>query len=206
MAQYLAFVALVAVLVIIPGPAVVLIMQKAVTTGLRGALVVSAGVLTADFVWAGAAAAGVTAVLVASEPAFLALRLAGAAYLVWLGLKLLFGRKLPLTERGPATTKAPIRHAAAFRQGFLCDMTNPKTVLIFTSVIPQFVPDGNALGWPVLLGLTFSVLGFLSLLFYSLVMSRAGRAVRRPRLQRGLLRGSGGVLVGFGAGLVLEAR
>ena len=89
MSHYFAFVALVAVLVLIPGPAVILIMQKAVTTGYRGALRVAAGVLAADLVWAAAAAAGVSAVIVASEPAFLALRFAGAAYLIYLGARLL---------------------------------------------------------------------------------------------------------------------
>lgn len=206
MAQYLTFVALVAVLVLIPGPAVILVTQKAVTAGSRSAVAAAAGVLAADLVWAGAAAGGVTAVLVASAPAFVALRLIGAAYLVYLGVRLLFARPdklLPITATS-ADRRTPQRRGVALRQGFLCDMTNPKTVLVFTSVIPQFLHHDGSLGLSVLLGVTFALLGFFSLLLYGLTLGRAGRAIRRPRLQRYLLRGSGGILIGFGGALAAE--
>jgi threonine/homoserine/homoserine lactone efflux protein len=208
MAHYFAFAALVSVLVLIPGPAVILVMQKAVTAGYRGALRVGAGVLAADLVWAAAAAAGVSAVIVASEPAFLALRFAGAAYLIYLGARLLLapGEKLlpaPPAEGGDETPAGAGR-SRAFRQGFLCDMTNPKTLLVFTSVMPQFIPAGSSPLRPALLGLTFAVLGFASLTLYSLVLGRAGRMLRRPKLARRLMRGSGGILVGFGVVLAAE--
>ncbi len=135
MSRYFAFVALVAVLVLIPGPAVILVMQKAVTSGYRGALRVAAGVLAADLVWAAAAAAGVSAVIVASEPAFLALRFAGAAYLIYLGARLLLTPGDKLLPAAPARdqdeTPARAGRARGFRRGFLCDMTNPKTLLVF---------------------------------------------------------------------------
>ena len=207
MSHYFAFVALVAVLVLIPGPAVILIMQKAVTTGYRGALRVSVGVLAADLVWAAAAAAGVSAVIVASEPAFLALRFAGAAYLIYLGARLLLTPKdkLPPAAAGKKDeTAAWAGRPRAFRQGFLCDMTNPKTLLVFTSVMPQFIPAGSSPLGPALLGVTFAVLGFASLTVYSLVLGRAGGMLRRPRLARRLMRGSGGILVGFGVALAAE--
>ena len=178
MSHYFAFVARVAVLVLIPGPAVILIMQKAVMTGYRGALRVAAGVLAADLVWAAAAAAaGVSAVIVASEPAFLALRFAGAAYLIYLGARLLLTPKdklLPAAAAGEKDeTAAWAGRPRAFRQGFLCDMTNPKTLLVFTSVMPQFIPAGSSPLGPALLGVTFAVLGFASLTVYSLVLGRA---------------------------------
>jgi threonine/homoserine/homoserine lactone efflux protein len=204
--EYLAFVALVSVLVLIPGPAVILVMQKAVTAGPRGAVTVAAGVLAADLVWASAAAGGVTAVLVASKPAFVALRLIGAAYLVYLGLRLLVAppdKLLPTTRTAPGrnTTR---QNGIALRQGFLCDMTNPKTVLVFTSVIPQFLAHDSTLAMSALLGVTFALLGFLSLLLYAVTLGRAGRAIRRPKLQRRLLRTSGGLLIGFGGALAAE--
>jgi threonine/homoserine/homoserine lactone efflux protein len=206
MTQYLTFVVLVAVLVLIPGPAVILVMQKAVTAGSRSAVSVAAGVLAADLVWAAAAAGGVTAVLVASEPAFVALRLIGAAYLIYIGVRLLFARPdklLPITAAA-ADRRTPQPRGLALRQGFLCDMTNPKTVLVFTSVIPQFLHHDGSLAMSVLLGVTFALLGFFSLLLYGLTLGRAGRAIRRPRLQRHLLRGSGGILIGFGGALAAE--
>ena len=208
MSQYFAFVALVAVLVLIPGPAVILVMQKAVTTGYRGALRVAAGVLAADLVWAAAAAAGVSAVIVASGPAFLALRFAGAVYLIYLGARLLLapGDKLlpAAAARGEDETPARAGRPRAFRQGFLCDMTNPKTLLVFTSVMPQFIPAGSSPLRQALLGVTFAGLGFASLTLYSLVLARAGGVLRRPKLARRLMRGSGGILVGFGVALAAE--
>jgi threonine/homoserine/homoserine lactone efflux protein len=209
MSHYFAFVALVAVLVLIPGPAVILVMQKAVTTGYRGALCVAAGVLAADLVWAAAAAAGVSAVIVASEPAFLALRFAGAAYLIYLGARLLTApaNKLLLPAapaRGEDEIPARAGHPRAFRRGFLCDMTNPKTLLVFTSVMPQFILAGSSPLRPALLGVTFAGLGFASLTLYSLVLARASGVLRRPKLARRLMRGSGGILVGFGVALAAE--
>jgi threonine/homoserine/homoserine lactone efflux protein len=208
MSHYFAFVALVAVVVLIPGPAVILVMQKAVTMGCRAALRVGAGVLAADLVWAAAAAAGVSAVIVASEPAFLALRFAGAAYLIYLGARLLLSpgdKLLPAAPaRGEEQTPARTGRPRAFRQGFLCDMTNPKTLLVFTSVMPQFIPAGSSPFLPALLGVTFAALGFASLTFYSLVLARAGGVLRRPKLARRLMRGSGGILVGFGVALAAE--
>jgi len=206
MSRYFAFVALVTVLVLIPGPAVILIMQKAVTTGYRGALRVAIGVLTADGVWAATAAAGVSAVIVASEPAYLALRFAGAACLIYLGTRLLFAPKDKLLPATPAESPAaiPASGTRAFRQGFLCEITNPKTLLAFTSVMPQFIPAGSSPWQPALLGVTFAVLGFVSLTLYSLALARAGGVLRRPRLARRLMRTSGGVLIGFGAALAAD--
>jgi threonine/homoserine/homoserine lactone efflux protein len=207
MSHYFAFVALVAVLVLIPGPAVILVMRKAVTTGYRGALRVAAGVLAADLLWAAAAAAGVSAVIVTSEPAFLALRFAGAAYLIYLGARLLLAPKdklLPAAPAGEDETPARVGRPRAFRQGFLCDMTNPKTLLVFTGVIPQFIATGSSPFLPALLGVTFAGLGFASLTLYSLLLARAGGVLRRPKLAHRLMRGSGGVLVGFGVALAAE--
>ena len=146
--------------------------------------------------------------IAACEPAFLTLRSAGAAYLIYLGVRLLLApeeKLLPtaLARREDETVPRAGR-TRAFRLGFLCDMTNPKTLVVFTSVIPQFVPAGSAPFRPALLGVTFAALGFASLALYSLVLGRAGGVIRRPELARRLIRGSGGVLVGFGVALAAE--
>jgi threonine/homoserine/homoserine lactone efflux protein len=207
MSLYLAFVALAAVLVLIPGPAVVLVMQQAVSRGFRSASFVALGVLAADLVWATAASLGVTAVLVASEPAFFTLRVMGAAYLIYIGLSLLFARReatpVPAGEIGDPLQRP--RYPASFRRGFLCDMTNPKTVVAFTSVIPQFVGVDAHVLMPILLGVTFAFLGFLSLLLYGALFDRSARSLRRPRLMNRLFRASGVALVGFGGGLAYDA-
>lgn len=205
---YLAFVALTAVLVLVPGPAVMLVMQQSLSRGFRSASFVALGVLSADLVWATAAALGVTAVLVASEPAFFTLRLMGAAYLIYVGSRLIWARpEALLASPVEATGDAPqrLRRAVAFRQGFLCDMTNPKTVVAFTSVIPQFVGTGAHVLMPTLLGVTFALLGFLALLLYGALFGRSARLLRRPKLTHRLFRASGVALVGFGGGLAYDA-
>jgi threonine/homoserine/homoserine lactone efflux protein len=83
-------------------------------------------------------------------------------------------------------------------------MTNPKTLLVFTSVLPQFIPAGSSPVVPELLGVTFAGLGFASLTLYALVLARAGGVLRRPKLARRLMRGSGGILVGFGVALAAD--
>jgi threonine/homoserine/homoserine lactone efflux protein len=99
---------------------------------------------------------------VASEPAFLALRFAGAAYLIYLGVRLLFAPKEMLLPTAPAEstdqTTIPADGTRDFRQGFLCEITNPKTLLAFTSVMPQFIPAVSSPWEPTLLGVTFTVL------------------------------------------------
>lgn len=216
----LAFLGLVAVLVVVPGPAVVLIMKNAVLRGRGPAVLTAVGVLTADLVWMLTSAAGVTAVLVSYQPAFEALRYAGAAYLAFLGLRLIFSRHDDLLAPGSAPAvpetagavasgevasgRVPVTRRRAFIEGLLCDLSNPKTLLVFTSVIPQFLAPGSGVTTTVLLGLTFAVLGFVSLLLYTVLLGGARATVRRPRFARGLLRTGGAVLVAFGAGLVLE--
>ena len=113
--------------------------------------------------------------IVASEPAFLALRFAGAAYLLYLGARLLFAPKdrlLPAPAGGDEPP-APAGRLGAIRPGFLCDMTNPKTLLVFTSVLPQFIPAGSSPVVPALLGVTFAGLGFASLTLYAPVPERS---------------------------------
>lgn len=203
MELYLAFVAVVAILVAIPGPAVVLVMQTAMRRGAGKALTVALGVFAADIIWVGAAVAGVTALLVASGPAFTVLRLLGAAYLIYLGVRLLLARR----ASSPAVDAASDGSAGhAFRQGFICDLSNPKTVLVFTSVIPQFIPADAGTLMPLALGLTFAVLGLGSLVGYALAFAGARTLVERSRIKEWLTRGAGGLLIAFGIGLAADAR
>jgi threonine/homoserine/homoserine lactone efflux protein len=201
--RLLPFIGLVAVLTAIPGPAIVLIMKSAVLRGRRSALVTAVGVLSGDLVWVAASLAGLTAVLVASRPAFEGLRFLGAAYLAYLGLRLLFRRRsAAVVDEGPATGPRPGHRA--FAEGALCELSNPKTLVVFTSVIPPFLPAGSGPADLALFGVLFAVVGFGSCVVYALVLGTSRRLVRRPRLADGLLRGSGGLLVGFGAGLAVE--
>jgi threonine/homoserine/homoserine lactone efflux protein len=204
-AHLVAFLLLIAVLVAIPGPAVVLIMKHAVLRGRRSAILTASGVLAADMLWVGASVTGVTALLVASRPAFEALRWMGAAYLVYLGVRLLLrrGATRPAADATVAEN-SPRSGRRAFREGVICDLSNPKTLLVFTSVIPQFVPSSGGILDVALLGTIFAGLGFVSLLVYAVVLGTTHRVVRRPRLADALLRLSGAALIAFGVGLAVE--
>lgn len=203
-AQLLSFAALAAILVAIPGPAVLLIMKSVILHGRRPALLTALGVYGGDLVWVVSSAVGLTAVLVASRPAFETLRYLGAAYLLYLGIRLLFARHVPSDEQDALPPGATSRaNRRAFRQGALCELSNPKTALVFTSVMPQFVPARPSAAELVVFGVVFASLGFASLVGYALVLTRARRAVR-PRLRDGLLRAGGGLLAAFGVGLALE--
>jgi threonine/homoserine/homoserine lactone efflux protein len=205
MNHLLAFSALVAVLVAIPGPAVVLIMKNAVLHGRPAAVRTACGVYSGDLVWVAASAAGLTTVLAASRPAFETLRYVGAAYLIYLGIRLVISGAHVSAPDQADSSAAPARSTGrAFGQGVLCELSNPKTLLVFTSVIPQFLPTSAGVLAIIGYGVLFATLGFVSLAAYAVALSAARRAVRRPKLTDGLTRGSGGLLVAFGAGLAVE--
>ena len=149
------------------------------------------GVLCGDLIWATAAVGGITALIVASRPAFELLRLAGAAYLIYLGVRLLLARGRT-HETAPA---GPPRRS--FVEGLLCELSNPKALIVFTSVIPQFLTPHPPAAEVALFGTLFAVLGFVSLMIYVLVLA----ATKLPDL---FLRISGGVLVAFGIELVAD--
>ena len=179
----------VAVMVILaPGPDFALTVRNSVTRA-RG-VATALGVVTGLVVWALAAAAGLAAVLVASRPAFEALRLLGAAYLVWLGLSKLLSRR--------HTTEA-VRPGSPYRQGLISNLCNPKMPIFFTSLLPQFGTSFAALATH---GVVFAALTLAWLTF----VARAGAALRVPAVRRGLDVVTGVVLVAFGFRLATERR
>lgn len=210
-AGLVSFIAFAAFLTIIPGPAIVLITENAVLHGRSGSVLTALGVFCGDLVWAGASVAGLTALLVASRPAFEALRFLGAAYLIYLGLRLILHRhhdNHDAAADAPATRMAPrgsrAAHGRAYAEGLLCELSNPKTLIVFTSVIPPFLPTGAGPGQIAVLGVTFALAGLTASLAYALVFSATRRLVRRPRTTNAMLRGSGGILTAFGIGLLVE--
>ena len=199
----LAFAGLSAVLVAIPGPAVVLVMKSAIARGRRTAVITACGVLVADLVWALASVAGLIALLVSSRTAFEVLRYAGAAYLLYLGVRLLLTRDVDALRGSVAMPRVSVRRA--FVEGLLCDLSNPKTLIVFASVIPQFLAVGSSGPLDALvLGVVFAVLGFGSLLVYAAAFGAARGLVRRARAFRVVIRRGGALLAAFGVGLVVE--
>lgn len=202
----------VAILVIVtPGPDTALTIRNALLGGRRSGVFTALGVCTGQAVWALAAAAGVAALLGASEPAFVALKLVGAAYLVFLGAQALFhaykGVELAGGGRGrPTRSGAPA--AVAYRQGVLSNLGNPKMAVFFTSLLPQFAGDGGSGSFFafLLLGVLFCLLTLGWLSAYALVVAKAGDFLRRRSIRRLLDAITGVVLVGLGVRLATEER
>jgi RhtB (resistance to homoserine/threonine) family protein len=201
-----AFFALSAVVICTPGPDTALTVRNAIVGGRAGGVWTAAGVAAGQAVWTVAAALGVATLLHASAPAFTAVKIAGAAYLIYLGVQSL---RAALTRpadvpgnAGPAPRVAPVR---AFRQGLLNNLGNPKMAAFFTSLLPQVIPPGHggetAFAVLLALGLVFCALTFTWLAAYSVVVGRARRLLARPRLRRGMDGVAGCVLIGFGVRL-----
>jgi threonine/homoserine/homoserine lactone efflux protein len=202
-----AFVGVAALVIITPGPDTALTMRNALLGGRGAGVATAAGVVAGLAVWTVAASVGLAALLVASEPAFVVLKLAGAAYLVLLG-----AQSLVHAWRGRATEDRPragprLGPRAAWRQGLLNDLGNPKIAVFFTTLLPQFAPaDGPAFATLLGLGLLFCAMTFVWLCVYSVAVAQAGRALRRPRVRRALDAVMGAVLVALGFRVALERR
>jgi len=164
-------------------------------------------VSTGQLIWAVATSVGLVAVLLASEPVFRAIRLAGAAYLIWLGMQSL---RAAVAARGPApageTVLERLSSRAAFGQGIMNNLGNPKMAVFFASVLPQFTAPGHGMvSALVLLGIVFSILTFVWLAAYATVLSTADRLLRASRLHRPVEAVSGTVLIGLGVKVAADA-
>jgi threonine/homoserine/homoserine lactone efflux protein len=193
-----------AVLVAIPGPAVILVLKNAMLCGRGSAIVTALGVLVADLIWATASVVGLIALLVASQLALDVVRVAGAAYLFYLGVRLLRTREFDMSVDGETGRPSHVTPGRAFGEGFLCDLSNPKTVLVYASVIPQFLTASSSGSDAFALGVVFAALGFASSVVYALVFGAARTLLSKGRVMRNVLRSSGGILMFFGIGLLVE--
>jgi len=127
------------VLSLTPGPAVLLVVSQAVTSGFRASARGALGIITGNAIYFALSALGLGALLVASETLFNIIRLVGAAYLGWLGIRLLLTRPDSLTRLDTVPIPQPSRDRRCFSQGLLTQITNPKALLFFTALLPQFV-------------------------------------------------------------------
>lgn len=197
------FAAVAALIVIVPGPDMALVLRNGVAHGRRAAVATALGINAGLVVWALAAALGIAAVLQASSEAFTVLKLAGAAYLVWLGARALLD-----AWRGSAEVSAPAaRRASPFRQGLLSNVLNPKIALVFTTLIPQFVDRGSSeVTQTFLFAGVFIAMGLVWLTGYALLVAQAGELLRRPAVRRVVNAVSGAALTALGLRLALERR
>jgi threonine/homoserine/homoserine lactone efflux protein len=190
-----AFLAVSALVIVTPGQDTALTIRNTLARGRRGGVHTAAGVALGQLVWALAASAGLVALLSAWEPAFVALRIAGAAYLLYLGFTALhsaFAR-----AREPSTVLSRRLRTPPLVQGLLSNLGNPKMAIFFTTMLPQFAPQGSFVAL-FALGAVFCTLTLAWLSGYALVVSRASELLRRSRLWRAIEALTGAVLVALG--------
>jgi threonine/homoserine/homoserine lactone efflux protein len=199
MTELLAFLGVAVVVIVTPGQDTALTVRNTLAGGRRAGLRTATGVVCGQAVWALAASVGVAALLFASEPAFMALKLAGAAYLVFLGGQAL----LAAVRRRPAHVEVGRASGSELRQGLLSNLGNPKMAVFFSSLLPQF---GDTFGVLLALGLLFCALTLTWLSAYALVIARAGDVLRRPRVRRTIDAVTGTALVALGLRLAATDR
>ena len=200
------FISAALVLLLIPGPSVLYVVARSVQQGRLAGFVSDLGIHTATLVHVLAAALGLSALLASSALAFGIVKYAGAAYLIWLGLKKIFGRPEVADVDGRSDDYS---HGQLFRDGFVVNLLNPKTALFFLAFLPQFVDAsrGHVAMQIAFLGLLFAVLGFVSDGCYVLAAGTAGNWLKRNRTYLSLERYVSGVLfIGLGVTAALAGN
>jgi homoserine/homoserine lactone efflux protein len=201
---WLLFCATEAVLCLSPGPAVLLVISLSLVRGGRAGLHATFGILAVNALWFALSATSLAAILVASWQVFFVVKWAGAAYLVYLGVR--------MVTRGARTTpgaggEEPPGHHRAFARGVVIQGANPKTLLFFTALLPQFIDPEGAVGAQVMILGASSVLIELTVLaLYVATCHRMRRLVDTPRFAAPLERVGGLLLVGAGVGLAAIRR
>jgi threonine/homoserine/homoserine lactone efflux protein len=204
-----AFLAVAAALTLAPGPALALLLQVAAVHGRRVALATIAGNSLGVLAWSLLSAAGVSALVAASQLAYELLHFGGAAFLLWLGLRALLARapesaqrELLRSDRGAGH---PARRAAG--KGLVNSLANPKLALFFVSLFPQLAAPGGAVGLPTALAMASVIVAF-DVAWYGMLAFLVDRVSHSltPRLMRRLERFSGVVLFAFGLRVATETR
>jgi threonine/homoserine/homoserine lactone efflux protein len=195
-------------IVLLPGPDTLVVLRNLLRHGRRRASLTVAGVLTGLAVWVGAAALGLSAVLRASHDAYAVLRVAGAVYLVWLGVQSLRAKR-PALGSPQGLAAGGVRRGGllgtGYGAGLATDLLNPKVGVFFVTFLPAFVPHGQPVGSTLILFGAIFIL--LTAAYFAMLLVLAGRItgwMRDPRIQRRLDRATGLVLVGFGVRLAVE--
>jgi threonine/homoserine/homoserine lactone efflux protein len=196
--------------IVTPGPDTALTIRNTLFGGRRGGVATAFGVVTGQAVWALATSAGIAALLLASEPAFAAVKLLGAAYLIFLGAQGIVGalrsRHRRETANGMRATRT-LRGATAYRQGVISNLGNPKMAAFFPSLLPQFAPGGEASFFGLLaLGLLFCLMTLVWLTGYAFAVAKAGDYFRRAKIRRWIEGVTGAVLVALGVRLATSQR
>ncbi|WP_372571312.1 LysE family translocator [Ruegeria jejuensis] len=202
---WLAFVAASTALLLIPGPTVLLVLSYALSKGRSVAVASASGVALGDLIAMSASLAGLGALVMASATLFLVLKWVGAAYLLWLGYKLL--RSAPSEGLSTVKTGGDVSARGVFWHAAAVTALNPKSIAFFIAFVPQFLrPDQALLPQFAILIATFVGLAAINALAYALLADRLRRWVGRPGVVTGLTRAGGVTLMGMGVATALLRR
>ena len=193
--HWLAFVVAASILLTIPGPTALLVISHALGHGRRAIASTVTGVVLGDFTAMTASIVGLGALLAASAALFAILKWIGAAYLVFLGVKLW---RAPVS--GDAGAVAPVESRRLLLHAYAVTALNPKSIVFFVAFLPQFLDPGRpVLPQFAIFEATFLTLAACNALAYAKLASAARRAIRKPRIQRAVNRVGGSLLIGAGA-------
>ncbi len=202
---YAGFAGMMAFLAMMPGPDTMVVLKNALTGGARGGGWACAGIAVANVLQGTAAALGLGAVLTRSRPVFETVKWLGAAYLLFLGVQALRGAWRGDYESLDDVRKARASRGRRFREGFLSNITNPKVIVLYLSVLPQFLTPGvTDQADALLLAYTVAAMGVGWQVALLLFVHRVRDWLRQRKVRRVLDGATGTALVGFGAVLALE--
>jgi len=201
----LTYCAIVLGFVFIPGPATLLTVARATTSGTRVGLATGAGITAGDIIHTAFAVVGISAIIAASATLFTVIKFVGAGYLVYMGTKAILTKDASLL--GPIERR--LTASQAFQHGVLAEVLNPKTALFFLAFLPQFVrPENGAVFLQLsILGVLFALIGFLSTIVFACSAGSLGRLLRRhPAVAKWQGKVVGGIYCALGVRLALQQR
>ena len=207
--SFMAFLGVSAVVIMTPGPDTAVTVRNTLLGGRLAGILTAFGISAGQAIWALATSFGVVALLVASEFLFQAVKYAGAAYLIWLGLHALIGAwrgadGAATVTRGGTPRLGP---GKAVVQGLVSDLGNPKMAVFFASLLPQFATPGEGMFAALMtLGVVFSLMTFAWLVAYAVLVAKAGEVLRLPAIRRWIEGVTGTLLVALGVRIAAEQR
>jgi threonine/homoserine/homoserine lactone efflux protein len=188
-----------------PGPAVLYVLSQAIRRGAAKSVWASWGILSANAMYFALSATSLGAVIVASYKLFFVIKWAGAAYLIYLGLRSFFGKTsvMSLPESGDDSRSGP----RILRDGFFLQAANPKALLFFTAILPQFIDAHHNVAFQIfVLGISSILVELVILFIYGQLAGRALSTARNPRFEKLTNRIAGSLLIGAGVGLARLRR
>lgn len=199
---WLLYVTTVFVASLVPGPSMLLALSHGTKFGTTRTIATALGNTTASCLQATVAIAGLGAILTVSGTLFMVIKWLGAAYLIYIGVKMWFTSDITSDAEGDNHHDAPIALSKMYGQAFFVAIGNPKAIVFFTALFPQFInANTHQMQQYLILVITLSVIAFISFMIYALGGSQIGGLLKRPQIKKYFKRVVGSVFVGLGINL-----